>query len=118
MPRKTRTAPSSPPAARRSFNEAAARCRGKRHSPPRGCRMRAQGFNEAAARCRGKHPRAAAAVGRGRRFNEAAARCRGKLRSPALPVAERASFNEAAARCRGKLQALQQQADQNNAALQ
>ena len=47
-------------------------------------------FNEAAARCRGKPPGAAAARGRSRRFNEAAARCRGKRRrrtSPAAPTA-------------------------------
>ena len=36
------------------FNEAAARCRGKRRVPRRG-RPPAAGFNEAAARCRGKH---------------------------------------------------------------
>ena len=37
-------------------------------------------FNEAAARCRGKRsPAAADHEGRGNRFNEAAARCRGKL---------------------------------------
>ena len=39
---------------RRRFNEAAARCRGKRRGgcrAPRSCRC----FNEAAARCRGKH---------------------------------------------------------------
>ena len=52
MPRKTRIRPSS----RRStagFNEAAARCRGKRadQGQPRPGRV---GFNEAAARCRGK----------------------------------------------------------------
>ena len=71
------------------FNEAAARCRGKR--TPRWSTKRSSGcFNEAAARCRGKP---AAWTGRGcsrRRFNEAAARCRGKptfRRSAAGPAA-------------------------------
>ena len=36
------------------FNEAAARCRGKRGRRARGLRVAAAGFNEAAARCRGK----------------------------------------------------------------
>ena len=36
------------------FNEAAARCRGKRFAACRTPRTRAR-FNEAAARCRGKH---------------------------------------------------------------
>ena len=35
-------------------------------------------FNEAAARCRGKRPRVPAELGREDDFNEAAARCRGK----------------------------------------
>ena len=58
MPRKTSHWRASR-GARRRFNEAAARCRGKRRRcsgrpPPRW-----PGFNEAAARCRGKHnPRA------------------------------------------------------------
>ena len=60
------------------FNEAAARCRGKRGTARAACRPR-PGFNEAAARCRGK-PGEPAFDGRGPgRFNEAAARCRGKL---------------------------------------
>ena len=36
------------------FNEAAARCRGKRRAAPRAARRRRRRFNEAAARCRGK----------------------------------------------------------------
>ena len=36
-------------------------------------------FNEAAARCRGKLPGQIGQTGRSGRFNEAAARCRGKL---------------------------------------
>ena len=63
---------------RNRFNEAAARCRGKRARRP-GTRSNSASFNEAAARCRGK-------PGDRRRdmnwihagFNEAAARCRGK----------------------------------------
>ena len=39
------------------FNEAAARCRGKR-SPRRATTCRRFGFNEAAARCRGKREKA------------------------------------------------------------
>ena len=61
----------------RRFNEAAARCRGKRRRPagrgrPRRC------FNEAAARCRGKRAVQGRGSARKTRFNEAAARCRGK----------------------------------------
>ena len=41
-------------------------------------RPRTPRFNEAAARCRGKRARPPARRGRARRFNEAAARCRGK----------------------------------------
>ena len=55
MPRKTQGELAQPGAAQASFNEAAARCRGKLDGlmlfsllPP--------SFNEAAARCRGKHP--------------------------------------------------------------
>ena len=88
------------------FNEAAARCRGKRPRPA-GSAGRPRRFNEAAARCRGKQ-----GYGRGTgsdtqdRFNEAAARCRGKRRAtPRAPTAAR-GFNEAAARCRGKRAAL------------
>ena len=64
------------------FNEAAARCRGKRRRP--GCRSIrcSRGFNEAAARCRGKLAVAAAAKAKEEScFNEAAARCRGKRES-------------------------------------
>ena len=41
-------------------------------------RYRRRRFNEAAARCRGKRADEAARGGGGCRFNEAAARCRGK----------------------------------------
>ena len=102
MPRKTSGGQRKGGSRPRSFNEAAARCRGKR-SPPRTPASSAEGFNEAAARCRGKRrmaklyylqfqyasmrPRPDAAEnfqGEGqwrssdRCFNEAAARCRGK----------------------------------------
>ena len=109
-----------------SFNEAAARCRGKRAGLP----PRSRGAAPASMRPR---PDAAengsrkicSPVSR-RRFNEAAARCRGKRRRRAAagsrpaasmrprpdaaengravaPNADRQpSFNEAAARCRGK----------------
>ena len=109
------------------FNEAAARCRGKRLPGPRSFRP-CRRFNEAAARCRGKRqrdgdnelpvrsasmrPRPDAAENpRCRsgwqtsliRFNEAAARCRGKrTSSPTSACGTRPGFNEAAARCRGK----------------
>ena len=111
------------------FNEAAARCRGKRWPEERIGSWSAC-FNEAAARCRGKQPRATATRRPPRcSFNEAAARCRGKRpgdheHRPAAPVQasmrprpdaaenilqarrreERGvpGFNEAAARCRGK----------------
>ena len=109
------------------FNEAAARCRGKRRI--RACRKAGcRRFNEAAARCRGKlrlpphrpavgqlasmRPRPDAAENSRallwadlilRSFNEAAARCRGKPSSTGFGSAHSAScFNEAAARCRGK----------------
>ena len=74
-------APAETPIRYECFNEAAARCRGKRTTsrpeaaPP-------NSFNEAAARCRGKRPRPDGPAGRTRRFNEAAARCRGKPRTP------------------------------------
>ena len=65
--------------ATRRFNEAAARCRGKRSwATDRG--SVADSFNEAAARCRGKLAPAAAVRPGPTRFNEAAARCRGKRR--------------------------------------
>ena len=107
------------------FNEAAARCRGKRFHAA-GAFVPSSGFNEAAARCRGKlnacsvpkvqagasmRPRPDAAENPGRRaaeeqiahsFNEAAARCRGKLDGGAKLGGQHARFNEAAARCRGK----------------
>ena len=68
------TTPTTP-----SFNEAAARCRGKRTSGPSSASFRTSGFNEAAARCRGKLSRKLSnqhQINLG--FNEAAARCRGK----------------------------------------
>ena len=61
------------------FNEAAARCRGKRRPPPAMTPAEAR-FNEAAARCRGKRGRRHRRRPDGGRFNEAAARCRGKRR--------------------------------------
>ena len=126
MPRKTFNCPLPRIRGSGRFNEAAARCRGKR---PRRRRPRrpAAGFNEAAARCRGKQrghrgreavdrasmrPRPDAAengrhlraAGRepAARFNEAAARCRGKRAGPGRPPPACWRFNEAAARCRGK----------------
>ena len=112
-------------AAVRRFNEAAARCRGKRAArwPRRSPRPR---FNEAAARCRGKRalalaadqgadasmrPRPDAAENTSPTalnptgsmcFNEAAARCRGKREHSRLAILRIIGFNEAAARCRGK----------------
>ena len=110
-----------------SFNEAAARCRGKPARPPFPCRGCAGRFNEAAARCRGKRrdrPRVEGVQGASMRprpdaaenprrpgidtgwrpgFNEAAARCRGKHSRPSPRCRTAAcGFNEAAARCRGK----------------
>ena len=83
------------------FNEAAARCRGKR-SPPLRRRSTGRCFNEAAARCRGKpshtdfHPSTDIASMRPRPdAAENRDRCR---RTPCCS----AGFNEAAARCRGK----------------
>ena len=54
MPRKTRTAAGGRYAAQLGFNEAAARCRGKRGVVVRVDLRVPLGFNEAAARCRGK----------------------------------------------------------------
>ena len=108
------------------FNEAAARCRGKR-----GARRRSDPIQGASMRPRpdaAENGRGRAELGRGsRRFNEAAARCRGKLprgrgrgrlgcdasmrprpdaaengRRCFFPHSDQQSFNEAAARCRGK----------------
>ena len=53
MPRKTLDG-GRPPATAVGFNEAAARCRGKRDAGGAEPRDQAAGFNEAAARCRGK----------------------------------------------------------------
>ena len=53
MPRKTAATPLDRDSVRTSFNEAAARCRGKRARPD-GAFSRRGRFNEAAARCRGK----------------------------------------------------------------
>ena len=67
---------------------------------------KAECFNEAAARCRGKRGQRSRRAPRSRsRFNEAAARCRGKLVTLRTGLRRRAGFNEAAARCRGKPQA-------------
>ena len=103
MPRKNLRGPRKKIEALRSFNEAAARCRGKPLRPFRRAPAPRRRFNEAAARCRGKpegptdllpdsdtasmrpRPDAAENLGAGLRFedhesgfNEAAARCRGK----------------------------------------
>ena len=101
MPRKTSKQQRARPAAARRFNEAAARCRGKRQDgrddpelPGASMRPRpdaAENFN-----------RSTIARHAGAGFNEAAARCRGK-RAPAARLSlMEARFNEAAARCRGK----------------
>ena len=77
MPRKTRSAlPEGP--FNCSFNEAAARCRGKLSASPRRLTLLTWRFNEAAARCRGKHRQGLTLDDLILRFNEAAARCRGK----------------------------------------
>ena len=112
------------------FNEAAARCRGKRQEAAHHSPLQTERFNEAAARCRGKpargrvtdamicasmRPRPDAAENTRRRtpsgirsssFNEAAARCRGKRCRTAPCRCRRPRFNEAAARCRGKQRAV------------
>ena len=77
MPRKTKRWRKPVAARHPRFNEAAARCRGKR---PNRARMGATnaGFNEAAARCRGKRSAGVAWASGSYGFNEAAARCRGK----------------------------------------
>ena len=87
------------------FNEAAARCRGKRPSSLRQPFTDHVGFNEAAARCRGKRGIHVQLAGQPfLRFNEAAARCRGKRPGVGPAGRDRThGFNEAAARCRGKL---------------
>ena len=66
-------------------------------------RSETSGFNEAAARCRGKRGMTETRViGSTTRFNEAAARCRGKRVEGREPNVPPLGFNEAAARCRGK----------------
>ena len=130
MPRKTLW--TSPAAARfRRFNEAAARCRGKRRRPlfqgvlPARASMRPRPdaaenaralagrvrvpwrFNEAAARCRGKRPRSWGFLpGQG----EASMRPRPDAAENTKTVESAAArsngFNEAAARCRGKRRAV------------
>ena len=87
---------------RDDFNEAAARCRGKRWPDSRASGSSSY-FNEAAARCRGKRGQCDSGRTPQSDFNEAAARCRGKPRSRARPrTPTGCNFNEAAARCRGK----------------
>ena len=81
MPRKTVTPPLPSSPTTNCFNEAAARCRGKRQSGA-GHKGGERCFNEAAARCRGKPQSARNRRDTRRGFNEAAARCRGK-RTPA-----------------------------------
>ena len=78
MPRKTRTALPEILAPVQGFNEAAARCRGKRWTSGRSRGRCRSGFNEAAARCRGKRQPRRERERHGPGFNEAAARCRGK----------------------------------------
>ena len=125
MPRKTSGPTCTPPAPAAGFNEAAARCRGKRpvehagkevveeasmrprpdaaeNSASRRRGRPAPRFNEAAARCRGKRPWAPTLPRTFRSFNEAAARCRGKRAGTARAGRRNGCFNEAAARCRGK----------------
>ena len=124
MPRKTAQSHLPQPHGR-SFNEAAARCRGKPtlgrgFGPARNASMRPRpdaaenswrdrtriaprwGFNEAAARCRGKLGPAADHHRPHTCFNEAAARCRGKRLRQGVVAGCVSCFNEAAARCRGK----------------
>ena len=60
------------------------------------------GFNEAAARCHGKRTDTASPAGPARCFNEAAARCHGKRGTAARATRRWPGFNEAAARCHGK----------------
>ena len=74
----------------------------KRSSPTRGSSRGGTSFNEAAARCRGKVAACQLLPGPRGRFNEAAARCRGKVHPLAPQGRQRVGFNEAAARCRGK----------------
>ena len=86
------------------FNEAAARCRGKRAPRRRAATARPKGFNEAAARCRGKRGGFS-----NRRWDDAVAASMRPRPDAAENSAERVrlpgalgGFNEAAARCRGK----------------
>ena len=65
---------------RRSFNEAPAKCRGKRREVDVVFPIR-RSFNEAPAKCRGKRAGRRSASGWKRRFNEAPAKCRGKQRN-------------------------------------
>ena len=85
-----------------SFNEAAARCRGK-HRFGRTWRGCWPSFNEAAARCRGKPGRG---TGEGAGLDYASMRPRPDAAENAGERLEAAApgngFNEAAARCRGK----------------
>ena len=102
MPRKTRIAPRppgmTPGASMRPRPDAAENCGSARRRTPRRRR-----FNEAAARCRGKRPpRPCPSHRAGTRFNEAAARCRGKRGLTTGGDDAGTGFNEAAARCRGK----------------
>ena len=89
MPRKTK----SPASASFATTQASMRPRPDAAENPRrpartGGRP-ASCFNEAAARCRGKRPRQAARRRRRPCFNEAAARCRGKRRlAGAAPTGE------------------------------
>ena len=81
MPRKTRIVKGGCPAGAPRFNEAAARCRGKRSRWTTSCPGWSSCFNEAAARCRGKRGGSPRGPAGRQRFNEAAARCRGKQKT-------------------------------------
>ena len=76
MPGKTRH-PEIPRHGHCRFNEAPAKCRGKRRGRRDGGPDRT-GFNEAPAKCRGKRGAPSSSPPRRRRFNEAPAKCRGK----------------------------------------
>ena len=102
MPRKTRNTGFRGTSTTMGFNEAAARCRGKRNWPVDAMiqvLLASMRPRPDAAENRAGTARRTAVV---RRFNEAAARCRGKRVNTAPRQARGNSFNEAAARCRGK----------------
>ena len=101
MPRKTGSTRGGLETSGR-FNEAAARCRGKRLAEPVRAAVRPPASMRPRPDAAENPPTPMMTCRLPKCFNEAAARCRGKHTGRRSSTSGCASFNEAAARCRGK----------------